>query len=117
MWRPVEKKLRRRIVKEGVPSMKWLLDRNEDRQSLWVIKLLFASTRKAKGRLMWSHEDRPFKEVDEIKVAAEFILAAERLIARDVKPELLPESDRATLKYYLECLSKKFSGSQARADI
>lgn len=96
--------------------MQWLLDRNEDRQSPWVIRLLFASTR-AKERIMWSHEDRPFKEVDEIKVAAEFILAAERLIARDVKPELLPESDRATLKYYLECLSKKFSGSQARADI
>ncbi len=65
---------------------------------------------------MWSHDDRPFREVDKIRFAAEFIFAAERLIARDVRPELLPESDRATVEYYLECLSKKFSGSKARAD-
>ena len=61
---------------------------------------------------MWSHDDRPFKEIDNIRVAAEFIFAAERLIARDVRPELLPESDRATVEYYLACLSKKFCDSQ-----
>ena len=61
---------------------------------------------------MWSHDDRPFKEIDKIRVAAEFIFAAEQLIARDVRPEILPESDRATVEYYLERLSKKFSGSQ-----
>jgi hypothetical protein len=61
---------------------------------------------------MWSHDERPFKEIDEIRVASEFIFAAEPLIARDVRPELLPESDRATVEYYLECLSEKFSGSQ-----
>ena len=66
---------------------------------------------------MWSPHDRPFREVDKIRVAAEFIFAAERLIAGDVTPELLPESDRATVEYYLECLSKKFSGSKERADI
>jgi hypothetical protein len=62
---------------------------------------------------MWSHDERPFREVDKIRVAAEFIFAAERLIARDVRPELLPDSDRATVEYYLECLSKKFSRSSA----
>lgn len=61
---------------------------------------------------MWSDDDRPFKEIDKVRVAAEFIFAAERLIARDFKPELLPESDRATVEYYLECLSKKFSDSR-----
>ncbi len=66
---------------------------------------------------MWSHDDRPFKEVDKIRVAAEFIFATERLIARDVRPELLPESDRATVEYYLACLSKQFSGSKAGANI
>ena len=64
---------------------------------------------------MWSHDDRPFREVDKIRFAAEVIFAAERLIARDVRPELLPESDRATVEYYLECLSKKFSGSNSKA--
>jgi hypothetical protein len=52
-----------------------------------------------------------------MRVAAEFIFAAERLIGRDVRPELLPEADRATVEYYLDCLSKKFSRSKARADI
>jgi hypothetical protein len=61
--------------------------------------------------MMWSHDDRPFKEIDNIRVTAEFIFAAERLIARDVRPELLSESDRATVEYYLKCLSKKFSSS------
>jgi hypothetical protein len=62
---------------------------------------------------VWSHNDRPFKGVDKIAAVAEFIFAAERLIVRDVRPELLPEGDRATVEYYLECLSKKFSGSKA----
>jgi hypothetical protein len=66
---------------------------------------------------MWSHDGRPFREADKISVAAEFIFAAERLIACDVRPELLPESDRATVEYYLECLSKKFSGSKAPTNI
>ena len=52
-----------------------------------------------------------------MKVAAEFKAAAERLIGRDVRLELLPESDRATVEYYIECLSKKFSCSKACADI
>jgi len=66
---------------------------------------------------MWSHNDRPFKGMDKIAAAAEFIFAAERLIAGDIRPELLPESDRATVEYYLECLSKKFAASKASADI
>jgi hypothetical protein len=66
---------------------------------------------------MWSHNDRPFREIEKIAAAAEFIFAAERLIVRDVRPELLPENERATVEYYLECLSKKFSGSKARADV
>ena len=52
--------------------------------------------------------DRPFKDIDKVRVAAEFALAAERLIVQDVRPELLPASERATVQYYLECLSKKF---------
>ena len=40
--------------------------------------------------------------------AAEFIFAAERLIARDVRPELLPEHDRAAIEYYLKHLSQNF---------
>ena len=35
---------------------------------------------------MWTHSDRPFKGVDKITAATEFISAAERLIARDVSP-------------------------------
>jgi hypothetical protein len=66
---------------------------------------------------MLRHSDRPFKGVDKIALAAEFVLAAERLIVHDVTPELLPESDRATVEYYLECLSQKFYGSKARADM
>jgi hypothetical protein len=62
---------------------------------------------------MWSHSDRPFEGVDKIAAAAEFIFAAERLIVQDVRPEGLPENDRATVEYYLECLSKQFCGSQA----
>jgi hypothetical protein len=66
---------------------------------------------------MWSDGDRPFRGVEKIAAAEEFIFAAERLIARDVDPEVLPEKERATVEYYLELLSKKFSGSQARANI
>jgi len=63
---------------------------------------------------MWGDSDRPFKGVDKIAAVADFVFAAERLIARDVTPEGLPESERATVEYYLECLSKQFSGSKAR---
>ena len=42
---------------------------------------------------MWTHSDRPFKGVDKITAATEFISAAERLIARDVRPEVLPENE------------------------
>jgi hypothetical protein len=66
---------------------------------------------------MWSHSDRPFRGVEKIAAAEDFIFAAERLIARDVGPEVLPESERATVEYYLEMLSKKFSGANARAKI
>lgn len=66
---------------------------------------------------MWSHSDRPFKGVEHIAAAEEFIFAAERLIARDVRPEFLPESERATVEYYLELLAKRFSGSTALASI
>jgi hypothetical protein len=66
---------------------------------------------------MLSHSDRPFKGVDKIAAAAEFIFAAERLIARDVRPEGLPEQERATIEYYLECLSTQFCGSKARANM
>ena len=66
---------------------------------------------------MWSHHDRPFRGVDKIAAAAEFIFAAERLIVRDVRPELLPEHERVTVEYYLECLAKQFAGSKARAEI
>ena len=66
---------------------------------------------------MWSQSDRPFKGVDKIAAAADFIFAAERLIAGDVMPELLSENDRTTIEYYLECLSKKFSVPATRANI
>ena len=66
---------------------------------------------------MWPHSDRPFQGVDQIAAAAEFIFAAERLIARDVIPEPLTQSDRANIEYYLECLSKKFSASETRGNI
>ena len=66
---------------------------------------------------MWSQSERPFKGLDKIAAAAEFIFAAERLIARDVMPELLPENDRASIEYYLECLSQKFSASKTRGSI
>ena len=66
---------------------------------------------------MWPHSDRPFKGVDEIAAATEFISAAERLIARDVRPEVLPESERACVEYYLKLLSQKFAVSQTRASI
>ena len=66
---------------------------------------------------MWSPSDRPFKGVEHITAAEEFIFAAERLITRDVRPEALPESERATVEYYLELLSKRFSDSNARASI
>ena len=66
---------------------------------------------------MWSHSDRPFRGIEKIAAAEEFIFAAERLIARDVRPEVLPEGERATVEYYLELLSKKFSASTARANM
>ena len=61
---------------------------------------------------MRSPNDRPFRNVEKVAVAAEFVVAAERLILHDVQPELLPERERATLKYYLDFLSKKFSEGQ-----
>ena len=54
------------------------------------------------------HHDRPFKNIDKFVVTAEFVVAAERLMVHDVTPELLPESDRSTVQYYLKCLSQKF---------
>lgn len=66
---------------------------------------------------MLSHHDRPFRGVVQITAAAEFIFAAERMIARDVRPETLPEHERACVEYYLELLSKKFSASESRANI
>ena len=50
--------------------------------------------------------------MDKLSAAAEFIFAAERLIAREVTPELLPETERAAIEYYLECLSKQFWDSR-----
>ena len=38
-----------------------------------------------------------------------FVLAAERLIIRDVKPECLSEVDLKAIRYYLQCLSDRFS--------
>jgi hypothetical protein len=66
---------------------------------------------------MWSHSDRPFRGADKIAAAAEFISAAERLIARDVRPEILPENDRAIIEYYLECLSKKFATGKMQSSL
>ena len=66
---------------------------------------------------MWTHSDRPFKGVDKIAAATEFISAAERLIVRDVRPEVLPENERACIEHYLKLLSEKFAGSQTRASI
>ena len=66
---------------------------------------------------MWTHSDRPFKGVDKITAATEFISAAERLIARDVRPEVLPENERARVEYYLKLLSHKFAASQTQASI
>jgi hypothetical protein len=54
--------------------------------------------------------DRPFRDVEKVMVAAEFLSAAERLMIDDVRPEILSERDRATVQYYLQCLSKKFFG-------
>ncbi len=45
-----------------------------------------------------------------------FLLAAERLIVHDVRPELLSEGDRAVVQCYLENLLAKFSGSRASAN-
>ena len=50
---------------------------------------------------MWPHGDRPFKGVDKIAAATEFISAAERLIARDVRPEVLPSQTRASISRVL----------------
>ena len=66
---------------------------------------------------MWTHSDRPFKGVDKIGAATEFISAAERLIARNVRPEVLPENERACIEHYLTLLSQKFAASQTRASI
>ena len=66
---------------------------------------------------MWSPSDRPFRGVEKIAAAAEFVFAAERLVAREVMPEALPETERVAVEYYLELLSRKFSGSRARANI
>ena len=66
---------------------------------------------------MWTHSDRPFKGLDKIAAATEFISAAERLVAQDVRPEVLPEHERACVEYYLKLLSQKFSASQTRASI
>lgn len=66
---------------------------------------------------MWSHSDRPFRGIEKIAAAEEFIFSAERLIALGVRPEVLPESERASVEYYLELLSKKFCGLKARASI
>lgn len=61
---------------------------------------------------MWLHDDRPFRGVEKVSAAADFIFAAERLIAKDVTPELLPENERLTIQYYLDCLSKQFWDSK-----
>ena len=66
---------------------------------------------------MWLHDERPFRGVEKISAAAEFIFAAERFMARDVTPELLPENERTTIEYYLDCLSKQFWDSKARSNI
>jgi hypothetical protein len=66
---------------------------------------------------MWSSSDRPFQGVDKIAAAAEFIFAAERLIARDVRPEGLPENERTTVEYYLERLVRQFCGSKTAAGV
>lgn len=58
---------------------------------------------------MSTYSDRPFKGIDTIAAAKEFIFAAERLIARDVKPDVLPDNERACVEYYLEVLSRKFA--------
>ena len=65
---------------------------------------------------MWTHSDRPFRGVDQMAAAAEFIFAAERLIARDVRPELLSEHDRAAIEYYLKHLSQDFFISHTGVD-
>jgi hypothetical protein len=44
-----------------------------------------------------------------------FVIAAERLI-HDVRPQFLTDSDRAAVRYYLECLSEKFFSSKAESD-
>ncbi len=59
---------------------------------------------------MHFQSDRPFKDVEKVMVAAEFLSAAERLMVNDVRPEILSERDRTTVQYYLQCLSKKFFG-------
>jgi hypothetical protein len=60
--------------------------------------------------------DRPFRNLDTFVLAAEFVSAAERLMVHDVRPELLSQSDRARVEYYLKCLSEKFSSEQRPAD-
>jgi hypothetical protein len=40
---------------------------------------------------------------------AKFVFAAERLMIHDVKPEYLSDVDLKAIRYYLECLSDKFS--------
>jgi len=60
---------------------------------------------------MWFHNDRPFRGGEKLVVGSDFISAADRLMAHDVRPELLSERDRATVEYYLQGLSEKFSRS------
>jgi hypothetical protein len=42
-------------------------------------------------------------------VVAKFVFAAERLMIHDVKHERLSDVDLKAIRYYLECLSDKFS--------
>jgi hypothetical protein len=44
-----------------------------------------------------------------------FVLAAECLMFHDVKPESLTETDLKAIRYYVQCLSDKFSPSAVRS--
>ena len=43
------------------------------------------------------------------RVVAKFVFAAERLMIHDVKQECLSDVDLKAIRYYLECLSDKYS--------
>lgn len=45
-------------------------------------------------------------------VVAKFVFAAERLMIHDVKQDRLSDVDLKAIRYYLECLSEKFSPSR-----